>query len=353
MTVKPTDIFSNRKTHPSSGKTQIPVWFMRQAGRYHQHYQKLKQKHTFMELCKNSELAAEVTLGPIEEFHFDAAILFSDLLFPLEQLGLGLDYDSGPPKIHRHLLSYGDCKYLHAIATSQNFYAFQANALKILRKKLPVSCTLLGFVGSPWTLFSYAAEGSHSGNLISSKNGLRDKRWDYFCEKLLPHLIENMIIQAESGADAVCVFDTAAGELSFHDFNRFVAPKLNFIFSEFKTRLPNKKIIYYSKWTNYAYFEKINFNLIDVVGVDWRIDLADFISQLPDHVYVQGNIDPGWLHLPWTDLEKNLEIYFSHLKNHNFPFKRWIAGLGHGVLIQTPEVNVKNTVKYIHENWGY
>jgi uroporphyrinogen decarboxylase len=347
------NIFENRKKNETTHKTQIPVWFMRQAGRYHEHYQNLKKNHSFMELCKNSDLATEVTLGPIHDFQFDAAILFSDLLFPLEQLGLGLDYLEGPPRIHHHLLNNEDLKKIKIQNNAQNYYDFQVRALKNLREQLPKDCTLLGFVGSPWTLFAYAAEGSHAGNLISSKSAFYDKRWEVFCDNLLPELSQNMILQAEAGANAVCIFDTAAGELSFLDYQEFVVPKLNWLFKNFKEKLPHKKIFYYSKWTNTSFFKQLDLNSIDVLGVDWRLDLCEVIKTLPSHLYIQGNIDPVWLHLPWNNLEIKLHNYFNYLKRNNFPFHRWICGLGHGVIIKTPEFNVRKTVEYIHQNWHY
>lgn len=347
------NIFENRKIDKNSSKRNVPVWFMRQAGRYHQHYQNLKIQHSFMELCKMPKLACEVTLGPIEEFHFDAAILFSDLLFPLEQLGLGLDYDEGPPRIHHHLLEMKDCDNIRIISDPKRFYSFQEDALSMLKNKLPQDCTLLGFVGSPWTLFSYAAEGAHSGNLVSSKKGLHDGRWSAFCDVLLPNLLSNMLIQANAGADAICIFDTAAGELSFFDFEEYVAPKLNWLFKEFKKQSPQCKITYYSKWTNLSYFKNLDLQSIDVLGVDWRIDLTEAVNQIPKHLYIQGNIDPGWLHLPWPTLKNRLDRYYTYLQSKNFPFNRWIAGLGHGVLIKTPQENVKNTVDYIHQHWVY
>ncbi len=346
-------IFENRKINPITQKKQVPVWFMRQAGRYHQHYQKLKTQYSFMELCKNSDLATEVTLGPIEDFNFDAAILFSDLLFPLEQLGLGLDYDEGPPRIHHHLLSTQDLSKLKIQGQASSFYKFQVDALIKLRKELPQNCSLLGFVGSPWTLFTYAAEGLHSGNLVSSKSGLHDQRWNGFCDILLPELSQNMILQAKAGADAVCIFDTSAGELSFFDFEEFVIPKLNWLFQQFKYEVPHKKIVYYSKWTNPRYFKNLDLNNIDVLGIDWRVDLCELLNFIPKNIYIQGNIDPVWLHLPWNILEKKLTHYFQYLTNNNFPLERWICGLGHGVVIKTPEVNVRNTVNLIHQFWHY
>lgn len=347
------NIFENRKINTLSQKKQVPVWFMRQAGRYHKHYQNLKLKNTFMELCKKPQLACEVTLGPIEDFGFDAAILFSDLLFPLEQLGLGLDYDEGPPRIHHHLLTELDLKQIKVISPAKEFYSFQTEALTLLRKQLPVDCSLLGFVGSPWTLFAYAAEGSHSGNLISSKSGLIDKRWQEFCDILLPELSQNMVLQAQAGADAVCVFDTAAGELSFLDYEMYVVPKLNWLFENFKNHCPNKKLVYYSKWTHARFLKNLNLKCIDVIGMDWRVDLCDVTNYLPEHIYLQGNIDPTWLHLPWKELEKKLHHYHNYLLENKFPFKKWIAGLGHGVIIKTPEDNVKKTIQLIHQQWHY
>ena len=345
------NIFDNRKISPEKNLTQVPVWFMRQAGRYHKHYQSLKKQHSFMELCKNPNLACEVTMGPIQDFNFDAAILFSDLLFPLEQLGLGLDYDSGTPRLHQHLLTIKDCDKLKIQSPAKLFYQFQSDALKLLKNKLNPDVTLLGFVGSPWTLFTYAAEGSHSGNLISSKKGLFDGRWKLFCEVLLPELIDNMLVQANAGADAVCIFDTAAGELSLFDYQDYVAPVLNQIFEKFKKISPLTRLVYYSKWTNIKYVQCLNLKLIDVVGFDWRVDLTEAFELLPKHLYVQGNIDPGWLHLPWKQLEQRLHAYFDFYKLKNIPLNRWIAGLGHGVLIETPEENVRSTINLIHQKW--
>ncbi|MCB9091666.1 MAG: uroporphyrinogen decarboxylase [Halobacteriovoraceae bacterium] len=331
------DIFENRKT--------VPTWFMRQAGRYHQHYQELKKKHDFMTLCKNPELACEVTLGPIQDFKFNAAILFSDLLFPLEQMGLGLSYKSGPPTLEVRLDSKEHYKKIKLVEPSKSFYQFQAKALTLLKEKLPSDVTLLGFVGAPFTLYTYATEGAHKGNLISSKQGLYDGRFEMFLDHLIPELIENMSVQAEGGADALCLFDTAAGELCFSDYDRFLIPAIQTVAKEFKKRHPNKKLVYYSKMTHIPYLEALYCDEIDVIGVDWRVDIVEAARKLPK-AYIQGNIDPTWLHLPWKDLEDNLKRYRDHLEKNNFPFERWIAGLGHGVIIQTPEENVRKTVQF-------
>src|ERR1700728_1750416 len=139
-----------------------PVWFMRQAGRYHGHYQRLRARYEFIDLCKRPELAVEVTMGPIEDFGFDAAILFSDLLFPLEAMGMGLRYEPGP-KLDWHLRTLADLARLTGGAQRAQHMAFQAEALSRLRQRLDGERALIGFVGGPFTLYAYAVAGSHEG----------------------------------------------------------------------------------------------------------------------------------------------------------------------------------------------
>ena len=145
-----------------------PIWFMRQAGRYHKHYQKLRERHGFMELCKEPELAAEVALGPVNDFDFDVAILFSDLLFPLEALGMGLVYDPGP-KLDRRL-TREELAHLRSVDEAVAHLEFQKKALELTRERLPKEKSLIGFVGGPWTLFTYAIGTGHDGDLISAKS---------------------------------------------------------------------------------------------------------------------------------------------------------------------------------------
>lgn len=334
------DIFENR------GNT-LPVWFMRQAGRYHSHYQNIKKNSDFMTMCKNPKLACEVTLGPIQDFGFNAAILFSDLLFPLEQLGMGLSYHSGPPTLEWHLETFEDTKKLKIKAPGKEFYKFQGEACKLLREELPKDVTLLGFVGAPFTLYTYAVEGSHAGNLVSAKQGLFDGRFEAFCNLLLPEVLEEMVIQAEGGAQAVALFDTAAGELCVSDYKEFIVPKITQLLKNFKARCPNTKVIYYSKHTQAGFVKALDLSYIDVIGVDWRCDLVEIQNLLPKDKFIQGNLDPAWLHLPKEIMLKKARAYYDDLRTRGLDFKRWVAGLGHGVLIQTPEENVRELVKLI------
>ena len=235
----------------------------------------------------------------------------------------------------------------------QNFFNFQKEACSLLRKALPETKTLLGFVGAPFTLYAYAVEGSHAGALVSSKTGLYDGRYDAYCEKLLPNVLHEMKIQAEGGAQAVCIFDTAVGELTLKDFKDFAIPKLKYLTSNFKKSYPDIPIIYYSRNTHINHLQLIEDDNIDVLGVDWRHNLAETINTFSKDYMIQGNFDPCWLHLSWENCEKNLETFFQSLQDNNCDLSRWICGLGHGVLQHTPQENVAKTIEYIHRNFTY
>ena len=344
-------LFTDREKN-AYGKTQVPVWFMRQAGRYHAHYQNIKKDSDFMSMCKNPKLACEITMGPIRDFNFDAAILFSDLLFPLEQIGLGLTYNPGPI-LKFKIETMADLKKCKVIEDSKSYYGFQKEATKLLRAELPSTKSLLGFVGAPWTLYTYAVEGSHSGNLTSSKKGFYDGRFQGFCELLIPNLLSEMSLQAEGGADAICLFDTAVGELTPLDFKEYILPALRQVTAQFKKLHPTKKVVYYSKLTHIEYLQAIEDKNIDVLGIDWRISLPNALRVLGNDYMIQGNLDPSYLHYDWKILEEKLKQFWGQLEGQNLRLDRWIAGLGHGVLQQTPEENVKKTVQFIHQNFHY
>lgn len=332
--------------------SRAPIWMMRQAGRYHSHYQALRKKHPFMELCKRPELACEVTLGPIQDFGFDAAILFSDLLFPLEQLGLGLDYDQGPPNIHRPL---GPHHALNREALEQldpHFFDFQQQACHLLRQQLPAEKTLLGFVGAPWTLFTYAVDQISPVPGLDAKLALRDGRWEQLRDSLILSIFQSMAAQAQD-CDALCLFDTSAGDLSLTDYQQFALPAFNQLLDQFKTYFPNVPLIYYGKHIGLEYFESLPLKQLSAIGVDWRCSMEKIQRALPDHLMIQGNIDPAWLHLPQQELKKSLDLWSKPLREKTFDRSRWIAGLGHGVTVKTPEENVRFCIEYFKELGAY
>jgi len=321
-----------------------PIWFMRQAGRYHQHYQRLRAKHSFMELCKNPDLAAAVALGPVEDFDFDVAILFSDLLFPLEALGLGLTYgDSGPALTPR--LDMNQIHGLRPLAEALPHLEFQRQAMQKTRALLPQDKSLIGFVGGPWTLFVYAVEGSHKGNLTDVKSSMNLYR--AFADLLVPLLIENIRLQLDGGAEVVMIFDTAAGELSPDWFHREIAGDLATIFAAFPGRIG-----YYARGTQPAHLEDARFGPgpLAGIGVDWRWDLREAFEAGNGVGFVQGNFDQSLLFLAPNDFRKELHSYLEPLLALSAEERRgWVCGLGHGVLPHTPEENVRMFVRTVRE----
>lgn len=322
-----------------------PIWMMRQAGRYHKHYQALRARHEFIELCKNPELAAEVALGPIQDFDFDISILFSDLLFPLEAMGMGLAYEPGP-KLGWHLRSEADVAKLLPLAEALPQLVFQREAMRLTRERLPKNKSLIGFVGGPFTLFSYAVQGGHDGNLTETKKHL--PLYDKFVAKLLPLLKENIRLQLEGGAEVVMVLDTSAGELSPALFHEKVVPSLEALAQSFP-----QKLGYYSKGTHRSYLMHPFFQSSQLagLGVDHRWDFR-LALELPQKGFVQGNFDQALLHLEEKDFRRELSRWLSPLKDLR-PEQRagWVCGLGHGILPQTPENNVRLFVQTVRETF--
>ncbi|MDR3605853.1 MAG: uroporphyrinogen decarboxylase family protein [Oligoflexia bacterium] len=318
-----------------------PVWFMRQAGRYHSHYQKLRLEHSFIDLCKKPEVACEATMGPIRDFGFDAAILFSDLLFPLEAMGMGLRYEEGP-KLDWHLRELKDLSRLGGGAGLVKELSFQGEAMRLIRQALPADKGLLGFVGGPFTLFSYAVEGSHAGNLDSARAGLTDGRFQGFCDRLLDLLAENMALQARAGADTVAVLDTCAGEVDARTYGKQIVPAMRELFSRFQKLCPEQPIAYYSKGTGPAHWAELESLPIGYLGIDWNHDIAEVLSRYGSRWAIQGNVDPQWLFLEPAELERRIRVIFNKVRALPAAARRgWICGLGHGVLPKTPEENVR------------
>ncbi len=212
---------------------------MRQAGRYHAHYQSLKRYVDFLTLCRDPAFAAETALGPIHDFNFDAAILFSDLLFPLEAMGMGLSYAPGP-KLSFHLRSREDLARLTGGEDKAQQLRFQSDAMALTRARLRPDKGLIGFVGGPFTLYVYAAAGSHE-NAREALPGLANGLYDGFNERLLDLLARNMADQAAAGADNIAVLDTAAGEVDATLFATRIVPVLAQLLARFRKLDPTRR----------------------------------------------------------------------------------------------------------------
>lgn len=324
-------------------QTTPPVWFMRQAGRYHKHYQALRAKHSFDELCRQPKLATEVAMGPIEDFDFDVAILFSDILYPLDALGLKLSYSDKGPHLEKKIREEADLLAMPDPLKAVDQLLFQSEAVTMTRERLPKDKSLIGFVGGLWTLFVYAVEGSHAGGLVESKK--RIGLWPTFVKIMAPLIRENISRQLKAGAEVVMIFDTAAGEIAPGFYRRWMEAPLLQIAREFPGRVG-----YYSKGTREEFFSE---DFLQApwagMGVDHRWDLKNGFKMFKGG-FVQGNFDQGLLHLPANQFAEELQAYLAPLAKMSVEDRTgWVCGLGHGVLPATPEENVRTFVKTVRE----
>lgn len=317
-----------------------PIWLMRQAGRYHSHYQNLKKEHTFEELCKTPTLAAETALGPIRDFDFDVAILFSDILFPLQSLGLDLEYNPGP--IFKEYLQPKHLNKKIDIDSIIDTLKFQSEALKETRKLLPDEKSLVGFVGGPWTLLSF-------GTGIKQEIEVKDIPHNKFYEELLydvliPVLNANIKMQFDSGAEIVYMFDTNAKQLDETYFlNTYVNKLHNELFKSFRNKI--------------GYFSK-NLSLNNLTNINENLSLAGYVHASPSTFitgiknnnkgFIQGCFSSESLRKPFNDFLEDFEHYKSQLINLTVEERAgWICSLDHGVLPKTPEANVKYFINNI------
>lgn len=322
-----------------------PIWMMRQAGRYQRAYQDFRKHHSFEALCREPELSARVALASIEDFDFDAAILFSDLLFPLDALGLSVTYDDHGPHLAKRLTP-ALLKKLRPLEKAARDLVFQAEAVAATRRLLPAGKSLIGFIGGPWTLFVYAVEGSHKGSLVSAKSSL--DLYKKFARIIVPLLERSARRQLEAGADLVMVFDTAAGELSPEHFARYAMPDL----SKLAEKLPGR-LGYYARGLHPAHLSA-GVSMASTAwagqGFDWRWPLADVLSAPARRGFVQGNFDPTLLHLSGPSLTREIEQFLKPIAALPAEARRgWICGLGHGVLPGTPEESVRTFVRTVRK----
>ncbi|MCG6169843.1 uroporphyrinogen decarboxylase family protein [Leptospira sanjuanensis] len=321
-----------------------PVWMMRQAGRYHKHYQALRQKHSFEELCKIPELAAEVAFGPVNEFDFDVSILFSDILFPLEALGMGLRYTDAGPNLSFAIRSEADLKKLKSVEDSISFMQFQKDAMELTRERIPKDKSVIGFVGGPWTLFTYAVSGKHEGNLSLPKT-LTNVRKE-FLKTIVQFLKENIALQLDGGAELILIFDTAGGDLSPDFFEEIVIPGVKTLADAYPG-----KVGYYGRGTATSHFDLIrNIPSLAGFGFDHRWDLRQVFRT--ESRMIQGNFDQALLFMERDEFKKTLINFLRPFRDLP-PEERigWVCGLGHGVMPKTPEDNVKTFVEIVRETF--
>ena len=323
-----------------------PIWFMRQAGRYHSHYQSLRKKYSFVELCKTPNLAAEVAMGPINDFDYDVAILFSDILFPLESLGLKLDYAPGP--VFDRFLDEDDIVKTPNELDVIHRYNFQAEALRLTRASLSEEKSLVGFVGGPWTLLSYGLGIKDEEKIVNVDENLFFEKALY--DVLMPMLRSIIKMQLDNNAEIVYLFDTNAKQLEQNYFtDKYIVELKHNIFSEF----PNK-IAYFCK--NNPILEKSNTNVdLKLSGMVYGKNegLENLLPQVKTG-FIQGNFDPSLLLKPENEFKTELDKFIKRFSRLSFEERSgWICSLSHGVLPKAKENNVKyfiNKVRSIFES---
>jgi uroporphyrinogen decarboxylase len=322
--------------------SHTPVWVMRQAGRYLPEYRAIRKEVDFLTLTKTPDLAAEVTLQPIRRFGMDAAILFSDIMTPVEGMGIELDFAPGPV-IGNPVRTPEDVDRLR-VADPHETVPFVMETIRILRKELPRTAPLIGFAGAPWTLFCYAVEGQGSKTFIGAKSFLfsQPEAGQRLLEKLADTMIAYLRAQAEAGAQALMIFDSWAGLLSPWEFRAFALPAVKRCVAGLKDLgLP---LIYFPNQGS-TLMKDAGESGANVLGVDWRIPLSDAREILGPDIAVQGNMDPAALFAPKEELGNQIRRVLDEAGDA----PGHIFNLGHGIERTTDPDALAYLVDKVHE----
>lgn len=319
-----------------------PVWIMRQAGRYQREYLKIRRKVTLMELCKTPELAAEVTLMAVDRLGVDAAIIFADILLVTEPMGLHLEFVQGEgPVIHNPVRTRQDVDRLKDADVSELRYV--SDAIKITRHALRPDIGLIGFAGAPFTIASYMIEGGKSRNYIKTKTMMYQDTatWCALMERLTKLITAYLNKQIAAGADVVQLFDSWVGSLSPDDYRQYVMPHVKRLIDGIEKSVP---LIHFSTG-NPALLPLMKETGWDVIGLDWRADLAEAWSLLGDDVAVMGNMDPVVLYTSPKEIREHVQAILDKAAGR----PGHIFNLGHGILPDMPPENVAEFVDAVHE----
>ena len=321
---------------------RTPIWIMRQAGRYLPEYRKVREKADFLTMCKTPELAAEVTLQPVDIIDVDAAIIFSDILVIPEAMGMHLELVPGKgPVFESPVRNEDDFRQLKEITPEEDL-KYVLDAVSLTKKELDNRVPLIGFSGSPWTLFTYMIEGGSSKNFSKAKKllynnpGLAHRLLD----KLADSIINYLNAKFEAGADAVQIFDTWGGVLDREDFREFSLNYIAKIVSGLKRN--EEPVIVYAKGVHWDTAGIMNTGA-DVMGLDWTMDLGEVRKLTEDKIALQGNLDPTVLYAPVSIIEEKVKkVLDSYGKGSGHIFN-----LGHGILPDIEPEHVKALVKYV------
>ena len=318
---------------------------MRQAGRYMSEYRALRERYSMLELCQTPDLAAEITLQPVRRLPVDAAIIFSDLLLPLQPLGLPFDFIKGEgPQVERPIRSEADIDALARFEPRERL-APALEAIRLVKAELSGLVPLIGFAGAPFTLASYAIEGGHSDHYTRTKALMygSPKAWHRLCALFADVAVDYLTAQVEAGADAVQLFDSWVGALSPADYREFVLPHSRRIFEGLAatTSVPT---LHFGTGTA-TLLPAIAEAGGDVVGADWRIPLDDAWRLIGDDRAIQGNLDPALLLAPTDRLMAGADDVLRRAGGR----PGHIFNLGHGILPGTPVEQVEALANHVHE----
>jgi uroporphyrinogen decarboxylase len=320
-----------------------PVWFMRQAGRYMKQYREIRAKASILEICKRPDLAAQVTLQPVEVLDVDAAIIFADLLLPVEPMGLKLKFVTGEgPVISNPVRTSDDVDSLSISNTDELGYV--GEAIQLVVRQLAGRVPVIGFVGAPFTLASYMIEGGPSKSFIRTKAMMyRDETlWRRLMGKLVDVLGPFAIAQVTAGARAIQVFDSWVGALGPDDYVRYVAPYSRALIERIRTA--SVPVIHFGTGAA-GFFRELHAAGGDVMGVDWRVNIDQAWMDISYRSAVQGNLDPAVLFAPLPELKMRV----LELLKRTGSRPGHIFNLGHGILPETPVEHVKAVVDIVHE----
>jgi uroporphyrinogen decarboxylase len=319
---------------------QRPIWLMRQAGRYLPEYRAVRARHSFIRMCQTPELACEITLQPIRRFGFDAAILFNDILVPLEPLGTSFAFTGEGPRLEHPLRDESDVAALRLFDPREEL-GYVAEAVRLIKRELN-GTPLIGFAGAPFTLAAYLVEGGGSKDYRQVK-ALMYRRPDLFAallEKLADTVAAYLRLQVEAGADAVQLFDSWAGVLAPADYARFELPAVQRIFAALAdTGAP--RLLFVKGGT--SHLKSAVRSGADALSLDWTVDLADVAPRL-DGLRLQGNLDPIALYAEPADIARRARAVCragDAAPGHVF-------NLGHGILPDTPLTGVEVLVEAVH-----
>lgn len=320
-----------------------PIWLMRQAGRYMPEYRAVRERYSFLEMVKTPELAAEITLQPVVAFDIDAAIVFADILPPLEGMGLQLTFEKGEgPVIHNPLRTTADIEALRR-PDPRETVAYTLEAVRLVKRELEDRIPLIGFSGAPFTLASYAIEGGSAREFRHTKGLMygQPQSWHLLMSRLTALVSDYLLAQVEAGADALQIFDSWAGVLAPGDYAEYVLPYVQQCVTEVKRS--GVPVIYFGTDMN-GMLPLLRQTGADVLGADWRIYLDEAWAQLGPGFAIQGNLDPSVLFAPWLEIERRVIDILDRAAGR----PGHIFNLGHGILTETPVEHVQRLVEFVH-----